>query len=164
VRNIILIGMMGCGKTSVGRVLARQLGWRFVDTDAYIEQTLGRTIPDIFAQEGEDFFREQEKLAAEKLAGEQELVIACGGGLPTRDGAIAALKGSGSVIWLRRDPGAIYDSVSMAGRPLGQGGREAFLARYRQREPIYRRWADHIIDSPGGVEETAGAILEVLQQ
>ena len=162
-RNIILIGMMGCGKTSVGRELAGRLGRRFVDTDAYIEQALGRAVPDIFAREGEDFFREQEKMAAEKLAGERGLVIACGGGLPTRDEAIAALKGSGIVFWLRREPGKIYDTVSMADRPLGQGGREAFLERYRRREPIYRRWADHVIDSPGGVEETARAILEVLK-
>ena len=102
-------------------------------------------------------------MAAEKLAGERGLVIACGGGLPTRDEAIAALKGSGIVVLAAAGARENIDTVSMADRPLGQGGREAFLERYRRREPIYRRWADHVIDSPGGVEETARAILEVLK-
>ena len=82
------------------------------------------------------------------LAREGGLVIACGGGLPTRAEAIAALKASGVVFWLNREPAVIYDTVSMAHRPLGQGGKEAFLERFRQREPIYRRWADYIIEGP----------------
>ena len=162
-KNIVLIGMMGCGKTTVGGLLARRLGLTFVDTDRYIEETLGRTIPDIFAREGEAFFRDQELGAAEELAERQNLVIACGGGLPTRPDSIASLKYSGTVVFLRRDPGEIYDSVSMGGRPLGQQGREAFLARYAAREPVYLEWADHIVDSRASAEETAGAVLEVLK-
>lgn len=161
--NIVLIGMMGCGKSTVGSLLAEELGWAFVDTDQYIEAALGRSIPDIFASEGEDFFRDRERDAAEELAGRQDLVVACGGGLPTREGAIAPLKRSGRVVFLRRDPGEIYDGVSMAGRPLGQGGREAFLARYAAREPVYLAWADHIVDSRPTARETAAAVLEVLK-
>ena len=90
------------------------------------------------------------------------MVIACGGGLPTRPDSIASLKYSGIVFWLNRDPGEIYDAVSMAGRPLGQGGREAFLERFAQREPIYRQWADYVITDFSSPEATVGAILEVL--
>lgn len=162
-RNIVLIGMMGCGKTTVGRLLAQRLGWSFADTDAHIEESLGRTIPDVFASEGEGYFRDWERRAAEELARERELVIACGGGLPTRPEAIVPLKASGTVFWLDRDPGETYDTVSMAGRPLGQGGRAAFLERYAQREPIYRRWADHIIKGSRSPEEAAEAIMEVLR-
>lgn len=161
--NVVLIGMMGCGKTTVGGLLARELGFTFVDTDQYIEAALGRSIPDIFAKEGEAFFRDQELGAAEELARRKGLVIACGGGLPTRADSIASLKYSGTVIFLRRDPGEIYDNVSMGGRPLGQQGREAFLERYARREPIYLEWADHVADVQPAPEETVQRILEVLK-
>ena len=162
-KNIVLMGMMGCGKTTVGTLLARRLGLEFVDTDQYIERALGRSIPDIFAAEGETFFRDQELGAAEELAARSGLVIACGGGLPTRPDSIASLKYSGTVIFLHRDPGEIYDNVSMAGRPLGQGGRAAFLARYAGREPIYLEWADHVVEVGSTPAETTARILEVLK-
>lgn len=162
--NVVLIGMMGCGKTTVGGMLAQRLGFTFVDTDQYIEGALGRSIPDIFAQEGEDFFRAREGEAAEELARKTGQVIACGGGLPTRSDSIAPLKKTGTVVFLRREPGEIYDSVSMGGRPLGQQGRAAFLERYAQREPIYLRWADHIVDVGPTPQQTMKQILEVLER
>ena len=161
--NVVLIGMMGCGKSTVGKLLAEALGFTFVDTDQYIEEALGRSIPDIFAKEGEAFFRDQELGAAEELALGKGQVIACGGGLPTRADSIASLKYSGTVIFLRRDPGEIYDNVSMGGRPLGQQGREAFLERYAGREPIYQAWADHVVEVQATPEETVQRILEVLK-
>lgn len=98
------------------------------------------------------------------LAREGGLVIACGGGLPTRAEAIAALKASGVVFWLNREPAVIYDTVSMAHRPLGQGGKEAFLERFRQREPIYRRWADYIIEGHTLAAEAAGRIAALYER
>ena len=120
-KNIVLIGMMGCGKSTVESLLAKELGFTFVDTDQYIEEALGRSIPDIFAREGEAFFRDWELGAAEELARRKGQVIACGGGLPTRADSIASLKESGTVIFLRRDPGEIYDNVSMGERPSWSG-------------------------------------------
>ena len=162
--NVVLIGMMGCGKTTVGQLLARQLGWEFVDTDTYIEKRLNRSIPDIFAREGEEFFRGWELRASQELAMTTRTVIACGGGLPTRADAIAALKSNGRVIWLNRDPGEIFDSVSMEGRPLGQGGRQAFINRFAQREPIYRQWADHIVQGHMSPQEAADQIAALCSE
>ena len=162
--NVVLIGMMGCGKTTVGGLLAKKLGFTFVDTDQYIEAALGRSIPDLFASEGEDYFRARELEAARDLARRKGQVIACGGGLPTRAAAIAALKEGGTVLFLRRDPGEIYDNVSMGGRPLGQQGRAAFLERYAAREPIYLDWADHVIHVQATPVETTRRILEVLNK
>ena len=142
---------------------AQALGFAFVDTDQYIEAALGRSIPDIFATEGEAFFRDRELDAAEALARGKGQVIACGGGLPTRAESIGSLKDSGTVVFLRRDPGEIYDNVSMGGRPLGQQGREAFLERYAGREPIYLEWADHIVEVQATPAETVQRILEVLK-
>lgn len=98
--NLILIGMMGCGKSTVGRLAAEKLGLAFADTDERIERASGRTIPEIFASEGEEGFRARELDVSRALAREGGLVIACGGGLPTRAEAIAALKTSGVVFWL----------------------------------------------------------------
>ena len=133
-KNIVLIGMMGCGKTTVGRLAAEKLGMAFVDTDE------------------------------KELARQSGLVIACGGGLPTRPDSIAALKGSGVVFWINRDPGEIYDTVSMAGRPLGQGGRAAFLERFARREGIYRQWADHIIQGHRTAREAASRLCAIYQE
>ncbi|HIW94470.1 MAG TPA: shikimate kinase [Candidatus Flavonifractor merdipullorum] len=161
-KNIVLIGMMGCGKSTIGALLARRLGRKLVDTDALVEAQEGRTIPEIFASDGEEYFRQAEERVAKALASRSALVIACGGGLPLREESIRPLKESGTVFFLCRDPGEIYDTVSMAGRPLGQGGREAFLARFAQREPVYRRWADHVIQRFETPDQTVRAILEVL--
>lgn len=161
-KNIVLIGMMGSGKTTCGLLLSGRLGRELVDTDALIVSREGRSIPDIFAQSGEDYFRALEESAARELSQREDLVIACGGGLPLRPGAIGPLRETGTVLFLARDPGETYDSVSMAGRPLAQDGREAFVARFRQREPVYRASAHYVIEEFSSPEATARQILEVL--
>ena len=162
-KNIVLIGMMGCGKSTVGTLLARALDRELVDTDHLIEEREGRSIPDIFASEGEGYFRDRELEISQELAAQSGLVIACGGGLPLRQDCMAALKGSGTVFFINRDPGVIYDTVSMKHRPLGQGGREDFLERFARREPVYRQWADYVIQGHSEAVEAAQRILEVLK-
>lgn len=162
-KNIVLIGMMGCGKTTCGGLLAQRLGRTLVDTDALIVDREGRSIPEIFAHQGEGYFRALEVAVAQELADRQDLVIACGGGLPLHPEAMEPLKAGGRVVFLCRDPGETYDTVPMAGRPLGQGGRGAFVARFRDREPVYRGWADLTITEFSSPEATVNAILEGLQ-
>ncbi|MBD5133090.1 MAG: shikimate kinase [Clostridiales bacterium] len=157
-KNIVLIGMMGCGKTTVGKLLSHRLDRPLVDTDALIERRQGRSIPDIFARDGEGRFRALELELCRELGGQSGLVIACGGGLPLQDEAIAALKETGLVFWLDRDPGETYDTLDVSGRPLAQAGREDFIRRYQDRAPIYRRWADYIIPIPVWPEDTAELI------
>ena len=161
-KNIVLIGMMGCGKSTIGALLAQKLGLTLVDTDALIEEREGRSISEIFATDGEGYFRDQELGVSEELARKQDLVIACGGGLPMKPDCIGSLKYSGTVIWLRRDPGETYDTMDASGRPLAQQGREAFLERFAQREPVYRQWADAVIEDFSSPENTLKAVLEVL--
>ena len=161
-KNIVLIGMMGCGKSTVGALLAERLRRPFIDTDALIEEREGRSIAQIFAADGEERFRELERDVAHELGRQQSLVIACGGGLPLRADCMAPLKWGGTVFWLRRDPGETYDTMDTTGRPLAQQGRQSFLDRFAQREPIYRRWADCIIDDFSSPEATLQQILEAL--
>src|SRR5688572_15249289 len=100
VRNIILTGFMGTGKSTVGRRLARRLGWTFVDTDELIEQREGRSIPDIFAQDGEPAFRDLETELARDLANSKNQVIATGGGMVLREENLRALEQAGAVVLL----------------------------------------------------------------
>ena len=163
-QNIVLIGMMGCGKTTVGRLLAQRLECPMADTDALIEERTGRTIPDIFAADGEARFRALELELCRELAGRRGLVVACGGGLPLQDGAISALKENGLVFWLDRDPGETYDSLDVSGRPLAQAGRDGFIQRYTARAPVYRRWADHLIRHPESPQYAGRLIATIYRE
>ena len=165
-KNIVLIGMMGSGKTTVGKLLAQHLHRPFIDTDALIEEREGRTIPEIFTQDGEGAFRALELEVSRELSRQSGFIIACGGGLPTQDGAIRALKGNGLVFWLDRDPGETYDSLNVSHRPLARSGKDDFIRRYQGRVPAYQKWSDHIIraENPQTAEELISAIyLEAMK-
>lgn len=160
-RNIVLIGMMGCGKTTVGKLLARRWGRALRDTDVLIEERQGLSVSDIFAGDGENYFRTLELELCRELGGQRGLIVACGGGLPLQDGAIAALKENGLVFWLDRDPGGTYDALDVSGRPLAQAGREDFIRRYHDRAPVYCRWADYVVpcgDGPQAAEQRISTI------
>lgn len=161
-KHIVLIGMMGCGKSTCGALLSQQLGIGLMDTDTYIETREGRSITEIFAQEGEPYFRMLEKAVGQEVGQMSPMVIACGGGFPLQTEAITPLKGVSHVVFLYRDPVEIYQNVAMSGRPLGQETQEAFLSRYQQREPIYRKWADQVVNVGVNPQETVDRILEVL--
>ena len=158
--NLVLIGMMGCGKSTCGRLLAQKLGRCFVDTDTLIAERAGRSIPDIFAQDGEVYFRDLETAIIQELSQQSNLVIATGGGAILREENVAALRKNGYVVWLNRSPEEIYQKVSMSSRPLGQGGREDFLARYAQREALYRAAAHLVVNS----QETPRATVELVYE
>lgn len=162
-KHIVLIGMMGSGKSTVGRLLGRLLGREVVDTDQLIEQREGRSIPAIMAAEGEEAFRRLEEQLGGELARRQGLIVSCGGGLPLREKAILPLRESGRVFWLDRDPGESYDGLELAHRPLAQQGRADFVARYQARRPIYERESHHRICQPSP-RQAAEAILSILAQ
>ena len=162
-KNVILIGMMGCGKTTVGELLASRLKRTLVDTDDLIARREGMTIPEIFESQGEGYFRSLEMGVAQALSLRGDLVIACGGGLPLQEGAMAALKESGVVLWLDRVPGEIFDGVDLSDRPLAQEGREAFLERAAQRREIYARWADATIHDFTSPISTAARAKEAVE-
>lgn len=162
-KNLILCGMMGCGKTTMARMLGQHFGREVVDTDQYIEALAGMTVSDIFAKEGESGFRDRETAACRVLSAERDKIIATGGGLPLREENRKLLRETGIVIFLNRDPAAIYDNVDMSRRPLGQQGKAAFLERFSQREPIYRDFAHIIIENVSSQRETLEEILIKLE-
>lgn len=162
--NLILCGMMGCGKSTCGKLLGERLGRTVIDSDDMVEQLAGMSIPEIFARYDEKTMRDYETEACRKLSGMEDLIIASGGGLPLREENRALLRNTGIVIFLNRDPGEIYDSTDMSGRPLGQQGRDAFLARFQEREPIYRAFSHIVIEDFASPEKTVAEILKKLEE
>ena len=155
--NLILIGMMGCGKSTVGRLAAEKLGLAFVDTDERIERASGRTIPEIFASEGEEGFRIREHRALCEVSKESGRVIACGGGIVTRKENWDPMRQNSTVIYLRRD----LSLLPTSGRPMSQANPVEKL--YRQRAPLYEQLADLMVDNQGTPEETAQEIIRRLE-
>ncbi len=146
--NVILVGFMGAGKSSVGRMLATRLGRCFVETDEMITAKEGRPIPEIFAEQGEARFRALEDEAVRLLALKRGDVIATGGGLPCRDGRLEALRAIGTVVWLSGDFATLYERALRGGdRPMLHGRtREQAETLYEARKAFYSR-ADLAVDT-----------------
>lgn len=136
-----LVGYMGSGKSTVGRMLSRGLGWRLVDLDREVRRRESRSIPEIFARSGEAHFREVEHQAlADAVGGDPEVVISCGGGVVVDPRNRKLLSGVATV-FLHEDIEALYERTRGKGRPLAAGGFEEFRNRYEQRLPHYREVA-----------------------
>ena len=153
--NIVLIGMAGCGKSTIGRLLAKETGTTFRDADAQIEKLAGRTIPEIFARDSEAEFRRLETEVLSELGKQSGLVIATGGGCVTRAENYPLLHQNGRILWIRRDPG----KLPTAGRPLSQKTDPAVL--YEQRKPLYAAFADAAVENGGTLGEVLTAILNM---
>ena len=156
-RNIVLIGMPSCGKTTVGRRLAERLGRAFVDVDEEIVKAHG-DIPSIFAKEGEDAFRIYESEVIAEVSKKHRLVIATGGGAVIKERNRLNLRQNGVVVYLRRELSALTDT----GRPLSQGGRIKEL--FREREPIYNALAEIIVDNDKGIEDAVQTIIDEVRK
>ena len=140
-RNLMLIGMPGCGKTTVGEALAQRLGRELVDTDAVIEEMAGCSIPEIFARDGEEAFRKLEHQALCRVAKGSGLVIATGGGIVTRPENRDPMRQNSTIIFLQRE----LDRLPTDGRPVSQANDLSRL--YEQRLPLYRAAADLTVDN-----------------
>ena len=156
VENIVLIGMPGCGKTTVGKALADKLGRQFFDADAEIAKKANMSIPEIFAKEGEDGFRSREIKVLSELGKQSGLVIATGGGCVTFSINHSFLHQNGRIFWLKRD----ISQLPTDGRPLSQKGNLEEM--YRIRKPLYESFADVIIESET-VEQAVQQIMEAIQ-
>lgn len=153
--NIILIGMPGSGKSTVGRLLAQTLHRPFVDADGEIEALAGKSIPEIFARDGEEAFRALETRVLEAQGKRSGIVLATGGGCVTRPENYAPLHQNGTLFWLRRDLAAL----PTAGRPLSQAG--SLSEMYARRAPLYASFGDYPIDNEESPDRAAGAIRTI---
>lgn len=154
--NVVLIGMPGCGKSTVGKALAALLGKTFVDTDARIVQKAGKPIPEIFATEGEERFRAIEHAVVCEICAGHGQVIATGGGVVTRPENQYPLAQNGTVVWLQRP----LELLATEGRPLSQAGDLDEM--YRARQMLYRGFSDMQIPNDGTPDEVAARIAKEL--
>lgn len=156
--NIILIGMPGSGKSTVGTALALRLNRKFVDADASIVALAGKSIPEIFAEQGEPGFRVLETQVLAELGKQSGLIISTGGGCVTREENYPLLHQNGTIFCLNRD---IY-KLPTDGRPLSQAGHLEEM--YRIRKPLYDRFADYQINNDGELDSAIDQILTALEE
>jgi len=159
-RNIVLIGMPGCGKTTVGRLLARELGRIFIDTDDGIETASGKSIPEIFSTEGEKAFRDLESKVVYEAGKGSGAVISTGGGAILRRENREALMGNSVVVFLERP----VTDLATHGRPLSEKGREAIEKMYTERLPLYKKTADVTVRVGSEPRITAASIINKLEE
>ena len=169
--NVVLIGYRGCGKTTVGRLLASRLGWLFVDTDTLIEEGTGATIRELFSDGAEEAFRNLESEVVSEVARRDRQVISTGGGVVLRESNRVALKRNGKLVWFTAPAEVLWqrilgDRSRLVNRPavdrvLGLKIVEAALA---VREPLYARSADVVIDTRDrSPDELADEVLTALR-
>jgi shikimate dehydrogenase len=152
-RNIVLIGMPGCGKTSVGMALAKKTGREFKDTDEWITEASGKSISAIFAEDGEEAFRRMENEALQALCKQSGIIIATGGGVVKRPENRRIIRQNGIIVFLDRD----VAELPISGRPISE--REGVAALAAARLPLYTQWSECTIPVRG-VEQTATDIFE----
>jgi shikimate kinase len=170
-RNVILIGYRGCGKTSVGRLLARHLQYTFVDTDDRIVAAAGRPISEIFARDGEGAFRKLEAEVVRGLARGTGQVISVGGGAVLLADNRDALRAAGPCVWLTAAPEVLHarlqtDARTAASRPplTDREALEEIRHLLAERAPLYAALADHVIETTGmSVQQAVAAVAAALQ-
>ncbi|MCK5128757.1 MAG: shikimate kinase [Clostridiales bacterium] len=161
-KNIVLIGMPGCGKTTLGRILAERLGYDFADMDYLIEVKFGK-IDDLFTQ-GEDNFRQKETQIAKEVAKENKTVIATGGGIVTRAENMEALSQNGIIVFVDRELSEIILNMNWNNRPLLKDNKDHLEVLYNQRITLYNKYSDIHLKSEPTVDETYKKLLNALKE
>ena len=152
--NIVLIGMPGCGKSTIGKLLADKLGKNFIDTDSIVVERAGIAIPEIFAKYGECGFRKLETEVISEVSKESGLVIATGGGCVTRAENYPLLRQNSRIIWIQRDA----SQLAVDGRPLSQQNKLEEM--YEIRKPLYEQFADYSVSNNTSVRHSVSLILQ----
>ncbi len=163
-KNVILIGMPGTGKSVVGRALAERLGYTFIDADDVIVKTTGKTLPEILRTDGLDAFLEIEAGVGETMDYE-DTVIATGGSMVLSEKAMEHLKENGVVVWLETPLSQISDRMpeDLTDRGIAAPQNMTIRQIYEQREPLYARYADLIVASKDGEDDTAHQVEAVMR-
>jgi shikimate kinase len=158
-KSVVLIGMAGCGKTTIGREAARRLGLPFIDLDGVIEERFG-PIPELF-ERGEPYFRHCESQAVDAACAGPRAVIATGGGVVTVPANMEMLRKTGVVVFIDRPIDRIVADIDVSTRPLYACGAGALNATYVKRLSLYRRYADYTVENTGSIDEAVQKIVDI---
>lgn len=161
--NIVLIGMPGCGKSSIGRQLAERMHMQFADTDDMIEQAHG-SIPTIFEHEGEEAFRRYEHVMAKRTAALSGSVIATGGGMVLSDRSMQALNETGTIVYINRPLRRLLDDVDTTSRPLLSEGRHKLIELFSARSPLYNQYAEITVENIVDVDTCVADIITRIKE
>lgn len=166
-RPVVLVGLMGVGKSTIGRRLAKKIGWKFVDSDEEIEAAAGCSVADIFSMHGEPIFRDLEKRVITRLLSGEPMVLATGGGAWMQDGVREIIKEKATSVWLRADLDVLIDRVNKRNtRPLLEKGDKRTIMQklMDDRYPVYAK-ADLVVDSNKGPHErVVELVLKTLEE
>jgi shikimate kinase len=162
-KNIVLIGMPGSGKTTIGKILSKSLGLKLVDIDKYIEKSCGKTISQIFT-ESEEVFRKLEMDAVYKFSKEKGIIISTGGGTIKNYSNIKALKKNGIIIFIDRPIENIAAKVNFGKRPLLKDGIERLYRLYDERYGLYKKYSDFQIANDDSLEDAVEKIIRIVNQ
>ncbi|WML33729.1 shikimate kinase [Clostridium sp. OS1-26] len=162
-KNIILIGMPGCGKTTIGKALSNRLNVEFIDMDWYIEQKCGRTITQIF-EKGEDYFRQLENEVAKELGEKKQVIISTGGGVIKNLENIELLKKNGIIVFIDRPVEDIKKNIETSGRPLLKQGADKIYDLFKERYSIYKECCDFQIINNSNVDEAIEKIVKAYEK
>lgn len=160
-KRIILIGMPGCGKTTIGKILSNKLNLKFYDMDDYIQDITGKTIMQLF-EKGEEYFRDIETQACRELIKKDNVLISTGGGVIKRRENIDTLRNDSVIIFLDRPVEKIIGDVDVSKRPLLKDGKEKVLVLYKERYDIYRESADKIVVNNSTIDDVINKIKKIV--
>lgn len=161
-RNIVLIGMPGCGKTTIGRLLANELGRKFIDIDSCIEKQEGCTINQIF-ERGEQLFRKLETEAVYALENEKASVITTGGGIVKNASNLESLNKHGIIIYIDRNIKDIAEDINICTRPLLAKGAHQLEQLHAERHDLYKKYSDFTVKNDGQITDVIDCIIRLLK-
>ena len=160
--KVVLIGMPGCGKSTIGKLVSKDLNLKFIDMDSYIEKMTDKTVPQLFEQ-GEDYFRDFETLACKELAEKSNVLISSGGGVIKRKENIQILQKESYIIFIDRPLEELLNDVDISKRPLLKDGREKLIKLYEERYELYKSSADDIVKNDKGLRNTIDIIEKLIK-
>lgn len=161
-KNIVLIGMPGCGKTTIGKILARELGMKYCGIDEYIETSKSKTISEIF-KDGEESFRQIEREAVLEISKEENTVIATGGGVIKSFENIENLRKNGIIIFLNRPVENILTDIDTVTRPLLKDGKEKLYTLFKERYTLYKEYSHYEVMNIGEIQKVTQKIIEIIK-
>lgn len=160
--KVVLIGMPGCGKSTIGKLVSRELNLKFFDMDKYIENMASKTIPQLF-ENGEEYFRDFETKACEELSKINNVLISSGGGVVKRKENIDILKKEDSyIIFIDRPLEELLNDIDISNRPLLKDGREKLIKLYEERYELYKSASDNIVENDKSIRDTVDKVKKII--